>query len=293
MCTSPLLAWQRDNGEVVFSERGAIFRELSLPCGQCMECRLARSRKWAIRCMHEARLSPHNVFATLTYNEQHLPARGQLVYRDFQLFMKRLIKAYGPTRFYMCGEYGGRFGRPHYHALLFGLELRDRVYWKAGSSGFDIYVSPRLSSLWSLGDCFVGDVTFQSAAYVARYCVQKVTGFNAKYYYAREDSEGSYFLQPEFNRMSLRPGIGRGFYERFKSDIYPHDYVIDGGRKLRPPRFYDRLFGKESPLEFERIQFEREREGRSRYLDSTPERLAVRDEVVRARARLLIRNGDA
>ena len=123
-CYHPWLAYQCLDGSVVSVERkgkGAVVRTLTLPCGQCVGCRLERSRQWAIRCMHEAQLHERNSFVTLTYKGD-VPDEG-LRYRDFQLFMKRLRKyASGQQiRFYMCGEYGDEKGRPHFHACLFGV----------------------------------------------------------------------------------------------------------------------------------------------------------------------------
>lgn len=96
-CFSPLDAWQLENGSIVFVERGKVLRSLSLPCGQCLGCRLERSRQWAIRCMHEASMHEYSCFATLTYNEESVP--NSLCYRDFQLFMKRARKELGSLRF--------------------------------------------------------------------------------------------------------------------------------------------------------------------------------------------------
>lgn len=99
-CFYPLAAWQTDDGDIVFKERGAIKRALTLPCGQCVGCRLERSRQWAVRCMHEASLYDQNAFVTLTYDQDHLPESGSLRYRDFQLFCKRARDKLGPFRFF-------------------------------------------------------------------------------------------------------------------------------------------------------------------------------------------------
>ena len=92
MCVRPLLAWQCSDRSVVFVDnlrRNDVVRELQLPCRQCVECRLERSRLWAMRCMHEASLHRHNCFVTLTYSDEYLPDRGRLEYSDYQKFMKR------------------------------------------------------------------------------------------------------------------------------------------------------------------------------------------------------------
>lgn len=293
-CYSPLVAYKCANGEVVFAERRKhdVISELQLPCGQCIGCRLERSRQWAMRCMHEASMhNGRNSFVTLTYSDEHLPKRGQLDYPQFQRFMKRLRKEFGPNRvrFYMCGEYGPLNWRPHYHACLFGIDFDDRVFERQLPSGANIYRSDTLERLWPYGYSSVGDVTFESAGYVARYCVQKVTGHNAKFHYARKDDEGEYSLIPEFNKMSLKPGIGADFMEKWKSDIYPHDYVIVRGKEMKPPKYYDKLFAKDNPDAWDELQWKREAEGRANWEDNTPTRLDVKRQVQTARANFLKR----
>lgn len=291
-CYHPLSAFQCSNGEVVFSERAKfdIVKSLSLPCGQCIGCRLERSRQWAMRCMHEASLYESNSFVTLTYASEFLPHRGQLEYPAFQKFMKRLRKN-GPekVRFYMCGEYGPENGRPHFHACLFNRDFPDKYYWARTGSGEKIYRSPELERLWPFGSSSVGAVTFESAAYVARYCVQKVTGHNAKFHYARRDAEGDYQLVPEFNHMSLKPGIGSPWLAKFQTDVFPNDFVVVRGKECKVPKYYDKLFERANPEEFEEIKFKRELDARARSGDNTDERLAVREIVTRSRLNLLFR----
>ena len=69
----------------------------------------------------------------------------------------------------------------------------------------------------------IGDVSFQSAAYIARYCVQKVTGQLAESHYRVITEDGEIIdREPEFNHMSLKPGIGAEWLKRYKSDVFPH-----------------------------------------------------------------------
>ena len=123
-CFHPLRAWRTEDGKIVFKEYADTVATLQLPCGRCVGCRLEHSRQWSVRIMHEASMHAPSSFVTLTYEESKLPAGGALVYEDFQLFMKRVRKKFGPTRFFMCGEYGDENRRPHFHAGLFG-EYRD------------------------------------------------------------------------------------------------------------------------------------------------------------------------
>ena len=180
---------------VIFKQNDPdIVQAVSLPCGQCIGCRLERSRQWAMRCVHEAQLHEHNCFITLTYDDTHLPSDQSLHYRDFQLFIKRLRKRFPTTKisYYMAGEYGENFGRPHYHACIFGLDFHDKKLWKRTTSGSLIYRSSDLEALWPFGYSSIGDVNFESAAYVARYIMKKQTN---KQHYQYSDLETGEIIQ--------------------------------------------------------------------------------------------------
>lgn len=284
-CYSPIDAWQLDDGRVVFSERRNCRRFLRLACGQCIGCRLERSRQWAVRCMHESQMHERSSFVTLTYAEDFLPQNGSLVYSDFQRFMKRVRKKFGACRFYMCGEYGADHWRPHFHAALFGVGFDDRQYFRTLPSGSKIYTSAVLSELWPFGYCSVGDVTFESAAYIARYICKKVTGDCAELHYRRVDvGTGEIVdLVPEFTRMSLKPGIGAEWFSKFYGDVFPHDYVIVRGVKSCVPKFYKALLKRRDGFMSDDIDYDRELKAREFVDDCTVERLAVREVVARAR----------
>lgn len=288
-CYHPLRGYQGSDGRVFFQElhRQQSVRTLELPCGRCRGCRLERSRQWAIRCMHEASLHECNCFVTLTYEENP----RTLKYRDFQLFMKRLRKAHGsPVRFFMCGEYGEVNLRPHFHACLFGIEFTDTVL-HSEKNGTRLFTSPLLSRLWPFGYSTVGSVTFESAAYVARYCMSKVNGDSAESHYMTVDVESGEVFQrePEYAHMSLKPGIGAGWIDRWASDVYPHGYVIVNGVRSGTPRYYDRRYKKSNPDEFEDLQYRRLLVGRERIADNTDARLAVREAVETAKTQTLLR----
>lgn len=274
-------------------ERGDIVASLYLPCGQCVGCRLERSRQWAMRCMHEASLYKRNCFITLTYRDDCLPANGSLNYRDFQLFMKRLRKSFPNSRirFYMCGEYGEDFNRPHFHACLFNFDFEDKVPVRLLSgSGSKLFKSKTLERLWPFGYGSIGAVTFESAAYVARYVMKKVNGDRAKDHYKVVDSDGVItWRTPEFNKMSLRPGIGAQWMERFVSDVYPDGNVVVRGHESKSPRYYDKRYSKLDPFGHEAMIFERELASLERWEDQTDERLKVREQVATARIRSLKR----
>jgi len=296
-CFHPLQAYQCSDGSIVFSERkGDVVRSLSLPCGQCRGCRLERSRQWAVRCMHEASLHEHNCFITLTYDNDHCPTDRSLNYGDYQRFMKRFRKRFKDStiRFYMAGEYGEKFERPHFHACIFGFDFPDKTLWKRTPSGSLIYRSKSLEDLWPFGYSSIGDVTFESAAYVARYVMKKRTGKGVGDHYETTDFETGEIKDrvPEFNRMSLKPGIGFDWYRKFHSDIYPHDYVVINGRESRPPKFYDKKFAEQFPEEFEALQFQRFVDAVDRFDDNSDERLLVKEQVLEAKFSRLNRSID-
>lgn len=212
-----------------------------VPCGQCIECRLRRSRDWALRCMHEASLHERNCFVTLTYAEEYMPAGGSLDRRAFPLFMKRLRKEVDRVRYFHAGEYGERNGRPHYHALLFGVWFDDAVETGKSKSGYSLFESAALSELWPFGRNWIGSVSFESAQYVASYCVKKVTGDRAVEHYQRVDGNGVvYGLEPEYATMSRRPGIGAGWLDKYRAEVLRDDSVMCRGAEVIPPRFYDK-----------------------------------------------------
>lgn len=288
-CFHPFQAWQRTDGKVVFAERGDIQRSLTLACGQCIGCRLKRSRQWAIRCMHEASLFERNCFLTLTY--KHAPV--SLQYRDFQLFMKRLRRAASryaePLRFYMCGEYGEKFDRAHFHACIFGFDFHDKVYLSRSPAGFKLYRSPILEELWPHGFSSIGAVSLESAGYIARYIVAKETGFRSFLRYEYVDADGVVCSKmPEFNRMSLgarkgKGGIGSTWIEKYKSDVYPHGKVVVDGFETPAPRYYDKKYGDEE------LDFAKYMSGVERFADNSDARLAVKEQIQAARLRMLTR----
>lgn len=247
-----------------------------------------------MRCVHEASQYSENSFLTLTYDDDHLPKDRGLDKRHFQLFMKRLRKFVSPKkiRFFHCGEYGEKTRRPHYHALIFGYDFPDKMVRSTTARNDTLWTSASLRTLWDQGHHLIGTVTFESAAYVARYVLKKITGKNAELNYL--DPATGVIRNPEYVTMSRRPGIGRGWYDRFRSDIYPRDYAVVRGQKVRPPKFYDGIYELENPEDFKRIKNERTQ--RARQMDPTglgecgPWRLKVKENVKLAQMRLLSRN---
>lgn len=278
-CYSPLRGYRSRFVNPETGKRGIVFDrkdaftdlEVEFACGQCIGCRLERSRQWAIRCVHEASLYERNCFITLTYDNEHLPSNGSLVKRDFQLFMKSLRKKFGSgIRYFHCGEYGDEFGRPHYHAVIFNHDFEDKKLFKV-DNGHRLYTSDDLSELWPVGHSLIGDVTFQSAAYVARYLLKKITGKKSDEHY-----EGR---QPEYTTMSRRPGIGRGWFDQYSDDLFPSNFVVHDGKKMKIPVFYDRIYEIDNPESFQTLKNKRRLMGKQRAEDNSLRRLAVKEKV--------------
>lgn len=274
-CYGPVIGYyssvRNDNGKrgIVFDKRKSLSGvPLKLPCGKCIGCRHDYARSWAVRCMHEKQMGEVSSFLTLTYDDDHLPECGSLRKRDLQLFMKRLRKHDGSCgiRFYACGEYGSALFRPHYHLLLFNRDFIDKKFVKQSGSGEPLYVSDAVRSLWDFGDNYIGQVTAQSCAYVARYVLKKV---------GKEIIPHG--CEPEFTCMSRRPGIGATWFEKYHKGVYDWDNVVFGNVETRPPRYYDIKFDALQPERFDVLKRRRRALASMNRVDVTKARLRVRE----------------
>lgn len=306
-CFYPLRATQFPNGEIVIHARtpglhtyqtpAHLGKDLKLPCGRCIGCRIQRSQEWAIRCLHESQQHEANCFLTLTIDNEHLAAaapNGSLSNYTHQTFTKRLRSKLAPRRisYYMCGEYGENLGRPHYHYLVFGYDFTDKVFHKTSRSGEKLYTSPTLNSLWPHGKAWIGQVTYESCAYVASYVMKKLSGPLAEEHYLRVDEAGNnYWLKPEFNQMSRRPAIAQKWWEQFHQDVITDDVVVKlGGGKMKPPRYYDKLLELMDPAALAAIKVKRQERANELAEDNTPARLAVKETVTKAKMAIKKRN---
>lgn len=241
-----------------------------IPCGKCIGCRLEYSRQWANRCTLEAEEWENNWFLTLTYDNEHLPFKecvnvktGELTGEftpslqpdDMTKFMKDLRRYweyhYGENniRFYLCGEYGGKTARPHYHLILFNINIHDLKPCGRSKSGAMQWDSEVIRKIWGKGLIGIGRCTYNSCAYTARYMLKKQKGEKAKDFYAENG------LEPEFTRCSRKPGIAANYFQRNKDKIYKYDEVVLPGNKVvKPPKYYDKLYDIEYPEEMETIK---------------------------------------
>lgn len=238
---------------------GAPLGAMLLPCRQCIGCRLEYSRQWATRLIHETDFHKNAIFLTLTYDEDHVPKGGTLNPSHLTTFFKDLrarMDHYGKEKikYFACGEYGDRTLRPHYHAALFGpfschAEDRGRHEEEPSRSGGLQYSHDDISAVWPFGLHRFSEHTFETAAYVARYVLKKVSGILAPDHYGDR--------HPEFVRMSK--GLGKQHLQRWKEDVYPADHIVLPGRgAFMPPPYYDRLLEKVDPGLFQKIKVARQ-----------------------------------
>lgn len=278
-CYRPLSAWRAPGGGVSFNtSSGYADRPLALGCGQCIGCRLDRSREWAVRLQHESTRWSTSSFLTLTYEE----APASLDRHAFPAFMKRLRKKTGEhMKYFHVGEYGELLQRPHYHAILFGYGFPDRRRWKTNGRGETLFQSDELEKTWGLGFCSLGAVTFESAAYCARYVCKKINGAAAAAHYGDRE--------PEF--MTCSKGIGEAWIHRYHSDTYRDDFVVMRGVPMPVPRYYDKKMGEASPDVLRRVQLERISSANTSKAraEASPARLRVREIVKEAALNTLAR----
>lgn len=270
-CYYPIDGWRssepNENGKypVLFSRNGSPLSDLvKIPCNNCIGCRLERSRQWAIRCTHEATQHDFNCFITLTYNEENIPDGHTLNKDHFQRFMKRFRKSIAPLkiRYLMAGEYGTdqdpttteTIGRPHYHAIIFGYEfpMYKENLESTNTQGHKIYKSPFLENLWGMGNCMVGEFSYDTAAYVARYCVKKINGDLAETHYQRTNRTTGEItnIQPEYGTASNKPGLGYDWFQKFQSDLHKGFITINGSNHA-PPKYYNQLLERYDEYTYE------------------------------------------
>lgn len=297
-CFKPLSAWQSKTAKTK-NGKGVIYFQppklgsksaefIQLPCGRCIGCRLERSRQWAVRCMHEAQMHEDNCFITLTFDDENLNPTGSLVKRDFQTFMKRLRKKFHPkkVRFLHAGEYGEITKRPHHHALLFGINFPDRKFLKERNSN-KVYTSKTLGELWPHGFHEIGSLTFESAAYVARYCCKKVDGKNELITGEKKLKDGRI---KEYNTQSRRPGLAAGWLKKYgQTDVWPNDSVVSRGIKMKPPKYYSNQYELTNPEEMAIIKAQR-KEAAADNPNNRWERLPIREKCTTERFKQLKRS---
>lgn len=188
-----------------------------VPCGRCLGCKIAHSREWTIRLLHELSTSDTGCFLTLTYDEEHCPI--SLRKKDLQKFWKRIRKQLKKQnrniKYFACGEYGDQYGRPHYHAIVFGLDWNDE----------DL-----VTEEWPFGFHKFGSVTVHSCGYVTEYCLKK---------FGRKKDDELYTklgLEPPFQLCSQ--GLGLNFALRNSQQLHDNLGITLNGQPVGLPRYY-------------------------------------------------------
>lgn len=224
-----------------------VLNPMTVGCGNCLGCRADQARDWTHRILNEADMHDYSWFATLTYNEEHCPENHQLNPSHLRRFFKALRRN-TEVRYFAVGEYGDTTQRPHYHALLFGPALLDRIPY-TNRAGTKVWQSKTIDTAWHMGLTEIGSLTPASAAYCAGY-VQKKLGKkkDAQDHLRVHEHTGEIIkFQTEFSRMSLKPAIGRTWIEKHWRDVYPRDYIVIRGKEYRPPRYYDKWMDQHHP----------------------------------------------
>lgn len=294
-CDAPIQAYKSGVVNPVTGKRPMQFKAAGsfsgvrqmLPCGKCLGCRLDWSFGWGVRIVHETKMHKASSFVTLTYDNDHLPEFGTLVPEHLQAFHKRLhnrmryARGYG-IRWYGCGEYGDLNKRPHYHSILFGMDFPDKKYYSVNKRGEKLYTSKMLDEVWGMGACKIGEVTFDSAQYVANYHLKRVDGdMREAGHYLVYDADGVIHERvPEFGHMSRNPGIGASYYEKYGAEIRTHDTIIMKGREVPSLRYYDQKFEKLDPVGYA-LTLEKRRDKRlvQPFSEKSPDRRRVKERL--------------
>ena len=259
MCVDPRWVHVRPSGSPGYLQQ--------VKCGKCLECAKLYSIEWSFRIMDECSLHSQNCFLTLTYNNENLPLDGSVSHREVQLFMKSLRKKLHPLkiRFFACGEYGKRLGRPHYHLIIFGWFPEDAYFFQYDGKS-ELFRSPLLEEVWQKGFSSVGKVTTDTALYTAKYMNK----------YAYENFGGKESGKtPPFVQMSNRPGIGYGCV--YNVDLLG-DRLYRDGRSCKIPRYYLKVMDRDGVfLDDFKQRRQRDGEHKAAYIDLDDRRRKLRE----------------
>lgn len=193
---------------------------LLLPCGSCPSCRLSHKKEWAVRCTLEAGYHRDNCMITLTYTDERRPSK--LIKRDLQDFIKHMRNRGYKFSYFACGEYGSLNHNAHFHIIMFGYWPSDARFEYNSKSGYPLYSSKEVESVWKNGFITVSEMSPATAAYVAGYVDKKMNG-------------------DEFVLMSKRPAIGERYFREHLFDIYAYDNLVGAFGVAHPPRYSDKI----------------------------------------------------
>jgi len=296
-CYKPIRAWHvpgeyTPRGKPRYRLRypGAHALEALWPCNRCIGCDIDHGRDWTTRLTHEAAMHENSWFLTLTYDDEHLPYGNTLVKEHSKKLIRALRDHFRKNgerlRHYTVGEYGGKMGRPHYHAILFGPDFPDKQQTVTRNGKHRCFESPLIKKLWGKGFHELAVASPDTMAYVAKYATKKTLhreNADAFIHVFPETGE-MYEREPEFAHMSRGPGIGARWLDKYASDVFPDDFVVVDGAKVRVPRYYTNRMKDRAPELIERVQAKRKEAAENQpLLEQTTRRRRVKETVAHRR----------
>lgn len=211
MCYAPIQIETSEKSQVLTNDYQ---KYMLVPCRQCLECRQSRAKEWALRCHFEIQNHKETSFLTLTYEKSPVV----LIKKDIQDFIKRLRKSIQPKKikYFLCGEYGEKKRRPHFHIILFGHDFADKYSIGVSDRGHPLYESKILNKIWGKGICTIQDVNYKTISYTALYSSP-----------ARKALPKYLQDNPEFNLMSQGLGV-KNILKNLNSYLPTDTIYIDG-----------------------------------------------------------------
>lgn len=267
---------------------GSVVEPMTMRCRVCPQCLYNSSSEWGIRAACEMQMHKENTFITLTYAEN--TKYGNLIPEHFLNFIRRLKDRFPEKsiRYLYSGERGGKYGRPHFHAILFGIDFSDKIATGTSDSGAPTWHSKILTDTWKFGITQCGEANAHTAAYVAQYVVKKLSPHDDGMTNKKETRISTsvnketgeleeYEYQGDYIGMSRMPGIGHDYFKKYKTDMFPscslHLIIGDRMRTVAIPDYFFRLLKKYHPEEHEVIKLERMKKG-VQYVKDHPEESA-------------------
>jgi len=255
--------------------------DFRVPCGKCLPCQKKRRSEWSLRLEHEYMFSDSAFFITLTYDEINVPRTKEgfktLNKKHLQNYIKRLrndhvkyvskelnipkskVKEVSkPIRYYAIGEYGEKTRRPHYHALIFNMEVGNLSpftnQWKNTETGY------------KFGHVDVGTVTGASINYVTKYMFKP---------FGKKDKREKPFSIMSKGRKNTPYGIiGHAYLDHYGVHHITSESLEvrdkKGNARRLPKAYLRRLFtNKEDRLELSRRSFEQHIEKKIKEYENT------------------------
>ena len=149
-----------------------------------------------------------------------------------------------------------------------------------------LHHSEELTKIWGRGYTTVGDCTFESAAYVARYVLKKINGDEAEEHYQLSDPTTGEItnIEPEFTTCST--GIGRDWFEKYRHDL-DKGFLTMRGIKMRAPNYYKKRYQEKYEDDYAYIAEQNRINADPLNIELTNNRLRVKEKILMNCARHL------